>query len=192
MHRLRAVALTITVLGVLAAWGAAAAHHSMKIGARADDFVVSEMRVQAFPAVTYLYTQHQTTLAEIGDVVRAAMEQMGEAIAEGKVPVAGPPLFIYTGATAEMDKPFDLQIGFPVHEGAAAEGDMKLRDLPAFRCATAVFSGSMAHIGQAYQQLFAQIGEAGLVPTGETREMHLYFESPESPNNVVLIQAGVK
>jgi effector-binding domain-containing protein len=91
-----------------------------------------------------------------------------------------------------MDKPFELQIGFPVADGAKPEGEIKVRTLEDYRCATVLYSGSMRDIAQAYQRIFTQLPEAGLEYAGNSREMHLYWEGPESPNNIVLIQVGVK
>ncbi len=157
------------------------------------DFVICDLRVQEFPARTYLYTEQQTTLAQIGPTVGQMMGKIVQAIGGGEFNVVGPPIFVYDGATGEMDKPFTLQVGFPVADGTKSDDDeLRVRPLERYRCATVLYSGSMANIGQAYQRIFPELAQAGLTPVGGSREMHLYFESPESPNNVVLIQVGVK
>ena len=164
-------------------------------GAAADlpEFVISELRVQDFPAVTYLYTQQETTIAGLGQVIPGMLEKLMEAIEGGGVQMRGAPLFIYDGATGEMDKPFKLQVGFPVAEGTKVDAaDLEVRQLEPFHCATVLYSGSMANVGQAYQKVFTDLFAAGLKPAGGSREMHMYFESPESPNNVMQIQVGVE
>ena len=46
--------------------------------------------------------------------------------------------------------------------------------------------------GQAYQKLIPALSAAGHKPTGEEREMCLYWEGVESSNNVFLMQIGIK
>jgi effector-binding domain-containing protein len=156
------------------------------------DFVISEMRVQEFPERTYLYVQHETTLAEIGPVVQQSFEQLMEPIMSGEVQVLGAPIFVYKGATGEMNKPFELQIGWPVADNTKEVGDLKVRKLEKYRCATVLYSGSMQNIAQAYMKIMPELMQAGLQPSGDSREMHLYHETPDSPNNIVLIMVGVK
>jgi effector-binding domain-containing protein len=156
------------------------------------DFVVSELRVQDFPARTYVFISQNTTIAQMGEVVPAAMEKLGEAIGQQSMSPIGPPIFTYKGATGEMDKPFDLEMGFPVAEGTKGPPDLQTRQLEKYHCATVLYSGGMKDIGQAYAKVFSELQQAGLTPTGDSREMHLYFESPDSPNNISLIMIGVK
>ena len=156
------------------------------------DSITSEMHVQEFPACTYLYASQETTIAQMGPVIAEIMTRLGEAIQEGQVRVVGAPIFVYKGATGDMNKPFQLDIGFPVAEGTQGNDDLKVRTLDKYRCATVIYSGPVAQIGQAYQKVFTDLMEAGLKPSGDSREMHFYWESAESPNNVVLIQIGVQ
>jgi effector-binding domain-containing protein len=156
-----------------------------------DDFVISRMRIQDFPAVTYFYYPTETTIAQLATVIPPIMEQMGKLIEEQKVKPQAAPVFVHKGATQDHSKPFHMEIGIPAAEGAQGHEEWKVRQLEAFHCATVIFSGPVARIGQAYQELFTQVFAAGLQPTGETREMHLHWEGPESPNNVSIIMVGV-
>jgi effector-binding domain-containing protein len=156
------------------------------------EFVMTELRVQDFPAVTYLYTQQETTIGELGNVIPGMLQKLEEAIDGGEVKVAGAPLFIYEGTTGDMDKPFQLLVGFPVAEGTKPQADLQVKQLEPYHCATIIYSGSMQNVGQAYQKVFTDIFAAGLKPTGGSREMHMYFESLESPNNIFQIQVAVQ
>ncbi|MGH7176817.1 MAG: hypothetical protein ACREJC_05495 [Tepidisphaeraceae bacterium] len=157
-----------------------------------DGFVVSKMRVQEFKGTSYFFTTTQTTIAQMSPVVTKMMQDLGAAVGEHSVHVMGAPVFVYKGATGEMDKPFTLEVGFPVDSATKPVGEFKVRELEPMRCATVLFSGPMAQIGQAYQQVFPELFAAGLQPSGESREMHVYWEGLESPNNMVLIQIGLK
>ena len=44
----------------------------------------------------------------------------------------------------------------------------------------------------AYEKLMPAVFAAKLTPVGESREVYLYFEGVDSPNNVVQLQIGVK
>jgi effector-binding domain-containing protein len=184
----------IVLLALLVTLGSAASTRQPADKPNPDlpDFVISDMRVQEFPPARYAYITQQTTLAQIAEAIGPAMEKFGEAIMQHEIQPMGAPVFVYKGATGEMDKPFELQVGFPVSDLTKAQGDMQVRELEKYRCATVLFSGSMQNIPQAYGKLFADIQQAGLQPSGDSREMHLYFESVESPNNIVLIMVGVK
>lgn len=54
--------------------------------------------------------------------------------------------------------------------------------------ATAYYTGSVKHMGQAAGKLYEIMMANNLRPTNQYREIYLYWEGPESPNNVVEIQ----
>jgi len=151
------------------------------------------MRLQDVKGCTFFYSATETTIPQLSNVIPPMMEGMYSAMKENQISPANAPVFVYQGITQDPSKPFQLEVGMPVQpDGAKAVGDFKVRELPTFHCATVIFSGPLARIPQAYQQLFGELFQAGLQPTGETREMFLYWEGPESPNNIELIMAGVK
>jgi predicted transcriptional regulator YdeE len=156
------------------------------------EFVITELRVQDFPAVSYLFTQQETTIGELAQVIPAMMQKLEEALDGGEVKATAAPLFIYEGTTADMSKPFQLLVGFPVRDGTKAPDGLQIKQLEPYHCATAIYSGSMEHVGQAYQKVFTDLFAVGLKPVGGSREMHLYFESLESPNNIFQIQVAVQ
>lgn len=157
-----------------------------------DDFVVSKMRVQELPAHTFFYREMETSLQEIGAVVEPTIMAMFEAIKTNNIDVTGSVTFVYHGASPDPAKKFKLQIGILVADGTAAVSDFQVRKLEALKCSTVLFSGPMMAIARAYNQLFTDLMAAGLAPTGETRETYLLWESAESKNNVVLVQAGIR
>jgi len=156
-----------------------------------EEPIVTKMRVQDYKAETYFYIQTETTINQLSAVVPETLPKLFAAIKENSVDISGPMIFVYHGATQDRDKPFQLEIGFAVAPGSKEAGDFKVRELAAFHCASVIYSGPIAQVGLAYQGLFTELFGAGLQPTGETREMYLYWEAPESPNNVEVILAGV-
>ncbi|MGH7178062.1 MAG: effector binding domain-containing protein [Tepidisphaeraceae bacterium] len=157
-----------------------------------NDYVISAMRVQEMKGITFLYVSAETNYGAMHQTVTDAMSGFEEAIKAGKFSPDGATLFIYHGASQDPNKNFTLEMGFPVAEDTKPFGDYKVKKLDAFKCATVLYSGAVANIGQAYQQVFSELFQQGLKPTGETREFHFMWEGPESPNNVSLIQVGVE
>ncbi|HEY8668397.1 MAG TPA: hypothetical protein VIL86_17230 [Tepidisphaeraceae bacterium] len=85
-----------------------------------------------------------------------------------------------TAFAADMpaSKPADYQIG-----------EMRMQE---FKPMGYLYSGAMAHISETYEKLMPQIFAAKLTPAETVREVYMYWEGPESPNNVVQIQVGTK
>jgi effector-binding domain-containing protein len=151
------------------------------------------MRVRTMGPVTYGYIETETTFDKLGAAIGEAMPKLQKASESGKARIAGSFVLVYPkGAHAEPDKPFPVRIGFLVADGSTGDGDVKVRKTEPFKCATVVYTGPAAEQGQAYQKLLPAVAAGGLKTTGEEREFTTYFESVESPNNLVLIQVGVK
>ena len=53
------------------------------------------------------------------------------------------------------------------------------------------FQGPLSRMGEAWGA-FVPAAMAKGEPTGESRELYLYFESKDSPNNIVELQMGLK
>ena len=157
---------------------------------------IGEMRIQTIPAMTYLCTPAETTFAKMGDPVVAAFDKIFSAAAEAKLLIARPTMLVYQGNPHfTPDNPFKMEIGIIVAEDTklpdAAEY-LKVRKTEAFKCATILYTGPVDQQGQAYQKLIPALTAAGHTPTGEEREMCLYWEGPESSNNVFIMQIGIK
>jgi effector-binding domain-containing protein len=155
-------------------------------------YAVTPMRVQELKGFdTFAYVESETSFADLHPTIDKQMRQINEAINTGKFQPDGPVIFIYKNVI-DMSKPFTLQIGMPAKRGVQAAGDLKVRKLDPLRSATITYSGSVDDIPKPYEQLFKDLATAGLTPTGENREVYAYWEGPDSVNNVVVIQIGVK
>src|SRR5688500_2645895 len=86
----------LVLLAVLASAPYLAAQHPATQPARAEkpnepppaqadlpEFIISDLRVQDFPAYTYFYTQQETTIADLGQVIPAMLQKLMEAIEAG-------------------------------------------------------------------------------------------------------------
>jgi effector-binding domain-containing protein len=158
---------------------------------RGSDVVISEMRVQTIAGFTYLYDSAQTSFEKIAAPIGKTLPALMKSAAEGKFRVTGPVVFVYRDLK-DLSQPFTLDIGITVAPETAAFGEYKVRKVEPFKCATVIYSGPLSGISEAYGKLMASIGEAKLKPTTTSREFYLYWEGPESPNNVVQIQIGIE
>jgi predicted transcriptional regulator YdeE len=157
-----------------------------------QDFVISGMRVQELKGITYLFVASQSTLGQIGDNIGQSMGKIEPLIKSGQFKPIGPALIIFHGVNGDPNNQFPLEVGFPVAPDTAAPDGLAVEKLDTFRCATVLFSGSSQDIKHAYEAVYNDLTNAGLEPTDEGRQAVLYFEGPDSVNNVAMIQVGVK
>lgn len=156
---------------------------------------VGEMRVQNVPAMTFLCVPAQTTFAKMGDPVKAGFDKVFGAASEAKLLIARPTMLLYQGnphIDPQADKEFMLEIGIVVSDDTQAPAGCTVRKTAALKCATILYTGTVYRQGEAWQKLVPALRAAGHTPAGEEREMCLYWEGPDSPNNVFLMMLAVK
>ena len=78
-----------------------------------------------------------------------------------------------------------------VPENTQAIGDLQVRTLAPFSCATVLHSGRTHQVEQTQTELQQAALAAGIKLSGETREYYLYWEAPSSENTLILVAAGV-
>jgi effector-binding domain-containing protein len=161
-------------------------------GGEDQDFVVSQMRVQEMKGIHFAFISSKCATAQLGDNIRQSMEKIGPMIKSGQLRPAGPALIIYHGMGLDPISDYPLEVGFPVARDTQAAGDIAVKDLDKFRCATVLYSGHSRHLRDAYMAVFHDLNDAGLEPTDESRQAILLFEGEDSVNNVSMIQIGVK
>ena len=67
-----------------------------------------------------------------------------------------------------------------------------MKTLPPYHCAALLLWGSLAHVAQAYSTLMQAVREAGFEQTGECREWNYWFESVDSPRNLLGLYMEVR
>ena len=156
---------------------------------------IGEMRIQTIPAMPYLSTPAETTFAKMGEPVKAGFDRVFGAALAAKLFIARPTMLVYQGNPHfHPQESFKMEIGVIVTDDAkidAAE-DIKIRKTEPFKCATILYTGPVNEQGQAYQKLIPAMRAAGLAPTGEEREMCLYWEGLESSSNIFMMMVGIK
>ena len=156
------------------------------------EYLVGEMHIQDLPEMNYVYGSSETTFDKILDVVNKYIPVITKGIEEGQLRSGGSAMFVYKGMTEDMTKPFTLEIGWCVPPNAKPFGELQMRKVKAAKCATMLYTGSLANISKVYEKLMPAVKAAGLTPAGDFREMYLYWENPESANNVIQVVVEVK
>jgi effector-binding domain-containing protein len=156
---------------------------------------LGDMRIQTVPSLTYLYIPvDETSFDKMGDPIKDGFDKLFAAASEAKLLIARPTMLVYPKKSPHFhpDKPFPLEIGIIVSDDTQPVGDCKLRKTDPFKCATLLYTGPVDQQGRAYEKLIPALKAAGHTPTGEEREMCLYWEGLDSPNNVFFMQIGIK
>lgn len=174
-----------------AAWLAAGPEAPVPLPENPDS-LLGPAAIQTFAGGPYFHVKARATQAEIPGRMRELVPRLLKSLAEAKVGTLGPLQVVYHGITQDPAQPFDLEVGVLVAPGTPAAGEAKVRLLPAFTCATQTFTGSLSQVGKAYATVYPALLSAGRVPSGESRQMVLFYEGDASTNNVLLVQVGLK
>ncbi len=156
-----------------------------------SDWTLSAPRVGEMPERTLLHTTFETTFDQMNKV-GPIIEELIKAAGENHIDADGYIMFIYKGVQMDKTKPFNLTIGLVVPSDTKPAGKYEVTNLPPFKCASALYNGGLATIGEAYQKHYPALIAAGNMPTDESRELYLYWEGEQSNNNVVWLQAGIQ
>jgi effector-binding domain-containing protein len=155
---------------------------------------IGEMRIQDVPAMTFLYLPlDEITFARMGDPIKQGFDKIFGSAVEAKLLIARPTMLVYQGNPHfDPQKSFKMEYGIVVGDDTQPIGDCKVRKTEPFRCATILYTGPVDQQGKAYEKLIPALKAAGHTPTGEEREMCLYWEGLDSSNNVFIMQIGIK
>jgi effector-binding domain-containing protein len=131
-------------------------------------------------------------LAEMPDFAVASITELFQKATELKLGQGGPVMFTYYNFMGDPDQKFTAEIALPIHKKEVEQsGGPYLRETTKFKCASAIYQGPLNKIGDAWGAFVSGAMQKG-EPTGESRELFLYYESAESPNNIVELQMGLK
>jgi effector-binding domain-containing protein len=149
----------------------------------------TDMRVQSLKGYTYAFVSTDTTLNTLQDAIGVLIPKLESAMDAGQLRVEGPAVFTYHSATMDRDKKFTLDVGIIVKDGSTAPPGFTIAVVPAATNATVLYTGNVQGMPPAYGKLYGEMARQGLQPTDVSREVYLYWEGTESPNNVVQLRA---
>ncbi|MEX2216605.1 MAG: GyrI-like domain-containing protein [Phycisphaeraceae bacterium] len=139
----------------------------------------------------FIYGEAEITFDTMMDAMTKTFFPLMESLGKNGVVYDYPAIFVYKGATEDPKKKFTFQTGYPARPDCKAPEGFKIRKLEAHRCVSIYFTGPLTELEAAYKAVYAQIAKAGHQPTGESRELYLFWDGEASPNTVVEIQVGI-
>ncbi len=175
---------------VLVCWGGMAMaqeNRPMKEAEKAE-WHLSSLIVKNVRPVTYLHASTQATIREMDKALKTIFEPMMQELHQGTFRMDGPVVFVYHDCDGSPDKPFQLTTGAIVAKDAKPMQGYQIKELAGGKMATAYYTGPVKHMGKAAGKVYEMMMSKNLDPTGEYREVYLFWEGPESANNVVEIQ----
>jgi predicted transcriptional regulator YdeE len=149
---------------------------------------MSDVRVQSFKPYTYVFVSTETTLNSLQSAINVLIPKVDAAIESGQLRPSGPVIFTYHGASEDRNKKFMLEVGAMVKDGTAPPAGFRVITVPATQCATTLYSGPVQGMQAAFGKVYGEIARRGLQPSDVFREAYLYWEDPDSANNVVQIR----
>ena len=154
-------------------------------------FVIGQMRVLTISEMSFFHVSSQPIpFSDLDKVLDPLLENLYAAKAQANLIDGGPDVTRYY-RISESDL-YQMEVGVSVKPGTQPAGDAKIKTLAPLQCAGLLLWGSLAHIAQAYSTLTQTMKDAGMQHTGECQEWNYYFESVDSPNNVMGIYMGIR
>lgn len=153
---------------------------------------LSAAQVLTLKPMSYMYVTLETSLQDMAEPIRKTLPELMKTAQDAHLHPGMPTIFIFHGADGEAATKFKLDIGFQVPAGTKAVGEWKVADLPEHRCVSVLYSGPIAQITKAYEKLVPAATDGNRQPTGESRQMYLFWDGDNSPNNVVQVTLGIK
>src|SRR5271170_3331338 len=123
---------------------------------------VADVRIQDLKAYPHAYVSTQTSMNKLQDAIAQLMPRIDAGIDSGALRPTGPYVFTYHGASQDPNKPFTLDIGVIVKDSNAKPNGIQLIKVQPPHCATVVYTGPAAQLGQAYGKLYGELGRRGL------------------------------
>lgn len=148
------------------------------------------MEIKTHPAMTVLYSTHQTTLGQLNQFVGTVIKDLYAEAVANDILVSGPAYWIYKGMDGQPETIFTLEIALPI-QGSVKASRFATKELPAFKTASHLHEKAWTKIPATYAQLMQYVSMNNLRLTGEFREIYwnIDFENPE--NNLTEVQVGV-
>jgi hypothetical protein len=179
---------TLTLLIALASPIALAADTPPKDATSAPAYTLAAMQPAKLKATTIVFQTIHTALNAQGDLIRQSINDLYAKLKTAHIAPIGGPIMIFKSLPQDPSVAVDIDIAIPVPDDTAAPEGTQMRPLPSVPSMTAIYQGSTTALNRGYTDFFEQLQGFGKIPAGELRQRTLYFESENSPNNVILIE----
>lgn len=130
----------------------------------------------------------KSNMKNVGNLAMQHLPKMYETLGKLGLEESEPSVFIYRGATSDMEKEFDFQIALVCNGQKEITGPYQFENLPELNCASYDYKGDISEIGKKYDAIYGELGSSGKIPGNEIREIYHNWVSESSPENEIEIQ----
>lgn len=148
------------------------------------------MQVKTYPPVTVLYSQHRTTIRQLGDLVGTVVKDLCAEAVQHNALISGAPIWIYHGMDGRPDTVFTLEIAIPI-QGLFSSSRFAIKQLPAFKALTHTHEGEWTRLPEAYGAIMQHIDNHKIPINEECREVYLNIDFQTPQYNITQVQMGV-
>jgi len=154
------------------------------------EFVLGEVCFRTMDGFRYYHVSGPCDHSRIPETFGVLGQRINDSLTGAKAGLVGPEVARYLDAVPGTT--WTLQVGHQLtNEAEESPGGAEIEELPPFRCAAMVYQGGVGHFAEAIGRLSEAVKLQCLELGREYREHYLYWEGPDSPNNVMLLQFGV-
>jgi effector-binding domain-containing protein len=137
---------------------------------------------------TFLFGEDISAHDEIPAKGQAIMDGLQDFVQQTFIEILDAAVWAYEPLGDHMK----LQAGFPVKSGTKAVKPFAVRDVPEWKCLSAVYNGPMDAIQEAWAEMSAEVEKRGLKAAGEIREIYKVWVDFGSAENVTELQVRLK
>lgn len=143
------------------------------------------------PAMTVIYSSHQTSIRELSSLVATAAKALYNRTAAEGLMVAGPVYWIYYGMDGNPETRFTLEIAIPVTGNDKADDIASSKELPSAQYLTTLHRGPWEKLEGTYTSMMEHAKTKNLVVDGVFREIYLNIDLANPENHIMVVQAGL-
>ena len=156
--------------------------------ASAPGYSVGLVQPAKLAETTIAYETVHATMEECGEPIAKAFPELYAKLQAAHIAPKGSPIVIFKSLQNKGGTPVDIDVAVPLPANTVAPEGFQVRVLPSIPSVTAIIRGPFSSLKDAYLQFFSELAMTGKVPQGELRQRTLYYEGPNSPNNIVLVE----
>lgn len=128
-----------------------------------------ELDIQRLPRLRFFHATEAATLATLPAVARKLQRQVGLGLRRERLSAAGPLRWRVDGRALVEGRASPLELGVPVNTSVPPRGRFRNTDLAPITAAVRDFDGAIAALGQAWEQLIADVIADGRTPGSDAR-----------------------
>jgi len=151
-----------------------------------------KMQTKEVKPMRVLYATHQTSINGLNQYVRVVARRLYQEACRADLEIVGPVYWIYYGMDGHPDTEFTLEIALPITESNGYSGEFHTKELPAFRCVSALHTQAWEKMPETYGQLIGALTAQGATMSGICREVYLHMDFNAPENNLTEVQIGIR